>query len=100
MTKCGSYRVRRKSFPFVCVRQRKDVSLHDRILETVHHRVHADGEQMLVVVRVDVGRKGSTKWIGLLVVLHVDLQDTCEADLKFDVAVLVEHVVEQVLWRL
>ena len=79
------------------VGERDDVGLDDGVLEAIDHGVHTEAEHMLVVMCVDVRSDGGTEWIWLIVLGDIDLQNASQANLEFDMAVLVEMVIPNVL---
>lgn len=68
-------------------------------MQAVDHGVYAEGEEVLVVVRIDVGGDGGAVGIGFTRFLDVDLEDTGEPYFELDGAVLVEAVVPDVLYE-
>lgn len=77
-----------------------DVGLEHGVRQPVDHRVYADREEVLVVLRRDAARDCCCVRArgGLERVFGVYLQDAGEADLELDVPVLVESVVEYVFY--
>lgn len=61
--------------PCGCV-QRQNICLNNGVLETIDHGVHADGEEMLVVLSVYARGDNGTERIRLVLGIHVDLQNT------------------------
>lgn len=52
---------------------------------------------MLVVVRVDLGCNCDTERVGFSIGRHVNLQDAGEANLEFDMAILVKVIIPNIL---
>lgn len=82
-----------------CRERRADgIVLDDRVVEAVDHGVDADGEKVLVVLGVDLGRDGDAVGAGGLVWRQdVGVEDAGGLDLVLERAVLVKVVVEAVV---
>ena len=79
------------------VPQRLTVRLNHRVFASVQHRVDSQREEVLVVVCVHLGRHLHTIRVGLVLVLEVQVEDTCELGLELDASIRVEVVAENVL---
>jgi hypothetical protein len=74
-----------------------DLSLDDRVVETIDHRVDAKAEDVLVVVSLNARTDEGTELVDLLALSSgVGVQDTGEADFEFGGAVLLEDPLEEV----
>ncbi len=79
--------------------QLEDVRFDKGVVDAIYHRINANAEHVLVVLRIDIRRNGSTKWSGFIVLFQVHGKDSSEADLEFDASVLVKVVIPDVFWK-
>lgn len=77
--------------------ERDDVGLDDRVVEAIDHRVDPNGEQVLVVVCVDTRSDSRTVKVGFVLSSDIHLQNSGKTDLNFNVTVLIEMIVPDVL---
>lgn len=78
------------------VREGNDILFDDGVIQSIQHRVHADREQVLVIMRIDVGSDSRAESIGLAGICDIDLENTSKADLELDASVLVKEIVPDV----
>ena len=72
------------------------VRLDYAVREAVHHRVDAEREEVLVEMCVNTWGDPCRVRRGFVGACNVDLEDSSEADLEFDGAVLIEKVIPDV----
>ena len=77
--------------------QRNDIGLNQGVAQTINHRIKTEGENVLVILGIDVGCDGRTEGIGLVIPFDVDLQDTRQTNFELNVPILIEVVVEDIL---
>ena len=72
------------------------VRLDDAVREAIHHWVNAEREEVLVEMCVDTWGDACRVRRRFVGACNVDLEDSSEADLEFDGAVLIEKVIPDV----
>lgn len=77
--------------------ERDNVGLDDGVVEAIDHWVDSNGEQVLVVVCVDIRSNSRTVWVGFVLASDIHLKNSGKTDLNFNVTVLIELIVPDVL---
>lgn len=77
--------------------ERNNIGLYDGVVEAVEHRVNPKGEKVLVVVCGDTWSHSRAIRVRFVLASDVHLENTGKTDFQFDVTILIEIVVPDIL---
>ena len=81
------------------MRKGDDVRLDDRVVKTVEHGINTKRKYVLMIVRIDLWCDGDSKGVDRFIwSLDVNIQNASKASFELDRAVLVEVIIEYVLY--